>query len=615
MKILFRFLVLGSLIAVVSQPGRVLAAPVPSLAQGNAASYVPGEVLVKFRSSVAPGERNASIAERSGAFLADLGLDGWTRVRIGSGQMMNDALAAYENDPNVEYAQPNYLYSIAAAPNDPSYGQLWAYRNTGQTILNTFTQPPLSALTYTLHNPGISGNDMNIEKAWDHITDCSTVVVAVVDTGVNYSHTDLQSSMWSSGTDTWSVLHGFNAVDFNNDPMDLHGHGTHVAGIIGASGDNATGTTGVCWKASIMAVRVLDATGLGSTADIIKGIGFAVAHGAKVINMSLGGTVYDPLFNDAITAAQAADVVVVVAAGNSGRSNDTTPTYPCNFTQPNLICVAALDQAYGIATFSNYGRNSVDVGAPGTNILSDWAGTAALITDPLSSGWTFSTTTSGGWAFGVLTAGVPTNFLLDPPAYPNGRYHSSTDDRAYRSFDLTGVDVAVGRFWAALNIINGDYFRVACKGAGGDPFGGGGSTVLAYTDWATFPNLVPLSVDLSNCISATSSVGFQLQSTASGTKDLGIAVMAFGIATLALNTTSYNTIDGTSMATPEAAGLATMLRAYNPQFTAIDTVKAIKNGGRPTASLSGKTSTGRAIDVMASLSYINPPSGLSVSIQ
>src|SRR5205814_9622383 len=126
------------------------------------------------------------------------------------------------------------------------------------------------------------------------------------------------------------------------------GHGTHVAGIIGAAGNNTKGTTGICWKASIMAVRVLDATGFGSDATIIQGIDFAITHGARVISMSLGsdGTL-DPAFSDAITSAQTNDIVVTVSAGNKAKDNDAaggSAHYPCNFTQPNLVCVAALDQ-------------------------------------------------------------------------------------------------------------------------------------------------------------------------------------------------------------------------------------------------------------------------------
>jgi len=168
--------------------------------------------------------------------------------------------------------------------------------------------------------------------------------------------------------------------------------------------------------------------------------------------------------------------------------------------------------------------------------------------------------------------------------------------------------VAVFQAVAAINVVNGDHFRIGYKKATGDPFVGG-IIDADLTNLATYPSLIAGLSDISSCISANCSIGFELQSDAS-LSDKGVAIAFFSIRTLALNNTSYNTADGTSMATPEVAGLATMLRAYNPQYTYADVVNAIKKGGRSAASLSGKTTTGKAIDVMSSLSYINPPTGL-----
>lgn len=581
------------------------AASFTSLASGADANYVPGEVLVKFKPAISAQERKATVAAQGHSFFASLNQPGWAQVKVGIGQTMDQALAAYQNDPNVEYVQPNYIYHATAVPNDPQYTQLWAFKNSGQTITTGSYTPTF----------GTSGNDMNIENAWTLISDCSSIVVAVVDTGVNYNQEDLAGNMWSSASPTYPN-HGYNFVDTNNDPMDLNGHGTHVAGIIGAAGNNATGTTGVCWTASIMAVRVLDATGSGYTSDIISGINFAVTNGAKVINMSLAGSEFDQLFSDAITDAQNIyDAVVVVAAGNEGANNDsvTTPAYPCNFTQANLVCVAALDQNYALASFSNYGATSVDVGAPGTNILSTWTGTDATINDHFNTGGILNWTTSGGgWAYGQVTAFANTfDALVDPGTFPAGTYSINADNRVFKTFDLSGKDVAVLRFYTRAAVQADDYFNIKYRSTSGDPFLSGVS--LAILNGTTNGLYVPLSYDLSPCISATCSVGFQLFTSGSGV-DAGVGILGFSIQTLALNTTSYNTISGTSMATPEVAGLAAMLRAYNPLYTYTDTVNAIKNGGRPTTSLTGKTSTGKAIDVMKSLAYINPPSGLTATV-
>jgi subtilisin family serine protease len=195
------------------------------------------------------------------------------------------------------------------------------------------------------------------------------------------------------------------------------------------------------------------------------------------------------------------------------------------------------------------------------------------------------------------------------------RYKINTDDRAYKVFNLAGVNAAIWQGFAAINVVNGDHFRIAYRSAGGDPFSNGGTTISDVTNMATYPSLVVGSFDISGCIGTTCSVGFQLQSGAAVPKDRGLAIGGFAIRTLTLNAASYRSLSGTSMATPMVTGLAAMLRAYNPQYTYADVVNAIKNGGRSIPALSGKTTTGKAIDVMSSLAYINPPTGLNATVQ
>jgi thermitase len=255
------------------------------------------------------------------------------------------------------------------------------------------------------------------------------------------------------------------------------------------------------------------------------------------------------------------------------------------------------------------------VGAPGTNIMSTWAGSGGLLMDSLTEGWTRTTTTSGGWSYGSLKleGGYSYPFLLDPGTYPGGSYNNGTDDRVYKTFDLAGADVAVVSTWAATNVAYGDHFRVGYRAGGGDPFAGG-TIVADVTNAATYPYLMLGVHDVSGGIGSSCTVGFQLQSDAAGTA-LGVALMGFSIETLTLNRTSYSVIDGTSMATPGVAGLAAMLLAYNPQFTCADVVNAIRQGGRAVTALAGKTTTGRAVDVMSSLSYIKPPTGLTATVE
>jgi thermitase len=593
------------LAALVATPLAAFAAPtrwIPSLRGGE---HVAGEVLVKFKPGATDRSRLAAVAMRAHSLIADM-QRGWAHVKTRAGESVDEAVATYAADPGVEYAQPNYVYRIAAAPDDADYGQLWAFENTGQAV-SSVVQPG-GALYYPYW--GTAGSDANLEKAWDHITDCAGVVVAVVDTGVNYDHQDLAANMWDGGPSYPN--HGYDAWDGDPDPMDRHGHGTHVAGIIGAVGDNAIGTTGVCWTARIMAVRVLDSSGGGTTLSILEGLDFAVAHGAKVINMSLGGgDASDALLSDAIADAANAGVVVVVAAGNGdengdGVNNDATPTYPCNFPHANLICVAALDQTLQLARFSNYGATSVDVGAPGINILSTWSGTTGNVASPLAAGWTLTSTTPGtGWAT------VGGNFLVDPWDYPYGLYKANTDDRAYKAFPV--ADVVTAQLWAAVDVFNGDHFRIRCSGNASDPFAGGGTLLADFTDEVSGGWAYPIGGEVPPaCLGASWTLGFQLQS--GSLRNWGVEVMDLSITTLSLNATSYNTATGTSMATPIVAGLATMLRAYNPQFTPADVVGAIVQGGRSAPSLAGKTTSGRAVDAMRALAYVNPPTGLTATV-
>ncbi|MGC2519383.1 MAG: S8 family serine peptidase [Burkholderiales bacterium] len=601
MKTLLRSNFIAALVgAVLTLNAQVSAAPFaqPNLAGAVASQYVQDEVLVKFKPSAIAQERTASVAAQGHSLLANLNQPGWVHVKLGAGQSVTEALVVYQNDPNVEYVQPNYIYHAAAAPNDTQYGQLWAFKNTGQTVATV---------------SGMAGDDMNIEPAWGHITDCSSVVVAVVDSGVNYNQEDLAANMWNGGVNFPN--HGYDYVDNDNDPMDLDGHGTHVAGIIGAAGNNAKGTTGICWKASIMAVRVLDAMGSGTTATTIQGVNFAVTNGAKVINMSIGGGAFDQIFSDAITNAQNSGVVVVVAAGNGGPdqigdNNDASGNafYPCNFTQPNLICVAALDQNYALASFSNWGAASVDVGAPGTNILSTYAGAGVTTTDPLTA-WTINQ----GWTH-VLQGS--NNILVDPGNFLITKYGPNLNDTATKGFNTSAVNAVILNFFAAVNLANsGDSFVVGVDPNGVDPFGAGALTRSVPGPVDTGGSVSPVSLDISGCAGKISClIGFKLATGPTTPGDFGIGIDGFSIDTLTLTTNTYQIENGTSMASPEVAGLAAMLRAYNPQYNYADTVNAIKNGGRSVPALAGKTTTGKAVDVMSSLAYINPPAGLTATV-
>jgi len=572
------------------------------------ATYVEGEVLIKYRPTLTFTARKNLMVRLGVQEIRNISGLRVVHVKLPQGQSVEQALQVFAQDSGVEYVQPNFIYKAMAAPTDPLYGQQWGFRNTGQTI---------AGADWSVNNPGVSGNDMNIEQAWDHITDCSTVVVAVVDTGVNYLHQELAGNLWD-GSAAGYPNHGFDFVgnglpgDTDNDPLpqDVNGHGTHVAATIAATANNGVAGSGVCWQARIMAVRVLSSFG-GTTASVTAGVNFAVTQGAHVINMSLGGGGFDQIFSDAITNARTNGIVVVVAAGNDDSDNDVAPTYPCNFTHDNLLCVAALDQAYGRAGFSNYGATSVDVGAPGTNVLSGWPGTS--FEDDLTT-WT----STASWArvncepitgLGLVPMLVnPTNWCA------NGTYANNENAVSYRVFDMGDPNLrAVNyEFWSRLNLQANDYIGIASKSTGGDPFSVGGLliTEISNPDTFWFMSLT----DTGTCFTSNCSVGIRLRSDAT-TVARGAGFFWVTVNTLLANSTHTYVVSGTSMASPHTAGVAAMLRAFNPSFAYGDTIDAIKNGGRSVPALSGVTVTGRAVDAFGALSYIKAPTGINAVVQ
>jgi subtilisin family serine protease len=583
-----------ALFATIGDEGRL--APVrPVAAQSAGRAYVEGELLVRFKAA-AP---RTGVAVRGHSIVPAPAAPDWVHVRIPPSERVANALASYRADPTVESVQPNYIYRARGLPNDSQVGQLWALRNTGQAVFSSSYSP----------NAGTAGDDLNVEKAWEHVTDCSGVVVAVLDSGVNYGHEDLAANMWGG-----APRHGADFVDNDDDPMDENGHGTHVAGIIGASGNNSTGISGVCWKASLMAVRVLDAAGEGTTASLTQGVNFAVSHGAKVINMSIGGTSYDPLLAAALANAQANDVAVIAAAGNDAANIDGgAAEYPCAFAHPNLLCVTALDQTFALAAFANYGATSVDVGAPGTNILSAVALQTTRIPDGFSSAGALDWTSSGGWTWRRLPlAGRPMDVLANPVTYPSGSYASSADQRVYKTFMLPSGTSALVSFNVQHTLQPGDALSVAYQVGSGDPFSGG--ALLQTFTGSTSGLMGPFSYDVSACVGKPCTIGFRLSSGA-GNPAQGVGIASFAIDVTGPSNTAYRVMNGTSMAAPQAAGLAAMLRAYNPQYTYGDVLNAIMAGGRAVESLSGRTTSGRALDAMSSLSYINAPTGVSATFR
>jgi len=338
--------------------------------------YKPGELIVRFAATT--DGRLPDKAERiqlldsigGGKIKYDFKIvPGLSVVELPAWTTVEKALLAFNGVDGILYAQPNYqVEALSTFPDDPRFDELWGMHNTGQT-------------------GGTFDADIDAPEAWDIATGSHEIVVAVIDTGVDYTHVDLVANMWineaefngtpgvdDDGNGYVDDIYGYDFCNNDGDPKDDHYHGTHCAGTIGAVGNNSEGVAGVCWNVKIMALKFLDSGGRGWTDDAIKCVQYSVLMGANLSSNSWGGGSYNQGLKDAIDAAGTAGMLFVAAAGNDGANNDQDPHYPSSYDCVSLIAVMATKSDDGRSVHSgwasNYGPVSVDIGAPGSSILS-----------------------------------------------------------------------------------------------------------------------------------------------------------------------------------------------------------------------------------------------------
>jgi subtilisin family serine protease len=352
------------------------------IALGENHNFGRPEVLVKFKSGVSR-ETIESLTARLNDRIEDRieNAAGWESIDDLDNAEAANVVAEYSRLPEVEYAEPNFDIEIPDAidgplapvlPHDPQFNHQWALANSGQ-------------------RGGKEGADISATLAWATTTGSDKVVVAVLDSGVDYTHEDLAENMWvrpanlapyqDNELGTADDLNGFNAIDNSADPMDENGHGTHCAGIIGAEGENDLGIAGVNWKVQIMPLKFMNAGGFGTTKDAVEAINYVIERkkagvNVRIISASWGSTQKSRALEDVIRKAYENDILFVAAAGNASVNNDRSPHYPSSYNVPNVLSVAALDRNDQLAKFSNYGVKSVAIGAPGVDILSTWLGNA-----------------------------------------------------------------------------------------------------------------------------------------------------------------------------------------------------------------------------------------------
>lgn len=304
--------------------------------------YIEGDVLVRFASHrITPEQHSKSRSLNLKTIRRYRSIPGLYQLKVPQGIDTQAVIEQLSTDPDVLYAEPNYIYHTLIEPNDPEYGKQWALPK------------------------------INAPYAWDKTTGSGDIVIAVIDSGIDYNHPDLSDNVW---TDSQGQP-GYNAIKNNADPMDDNSHGTHCSGIIGAFGNNSIGVCGVNWNVKIMALKFLDASGNGSVADAIECIDYLIRRkdeGEKIaaVSNSWGGYAYSSSLYDAISRLAEKGILFVAAAGNSSRDNDVTPLYPASYNLPNIISVASSDENDNRSYFSNYGRTTVHIAAPGSFIYS-----------------------------------------------------------------------------------------------------------------------------------------------------------------------------------------------------------------------------------------------------
>jgi subtilisin family serine protease len=592
-------------------------APVP----GGA---VPDRLIVVWKEGVTRPQRLDARDDADAELVQTLGDPRFQLLRPQAGQDVAGVLAELRDDAGVQTVTRDTYDVPQATTNDPLFGQQWGLQNVGAGIGGALTALP--------------GADVDALAAWDRTRGTPSTVVADIDTGYRFEHPDLESVAWTNAGDPVNgvdddgdgIVDDTHGADFvgdeadrptrDGDPTDSDlidgGHGVHTAGTIGAAGNDGIGISGVAQDVRIMPLRVCAySTSAGETrcptSSQIAAVNYAGAHGARVANMSLGGTTLNTALRDALAANPG--VLFVVSAGNDGQDNDPggTPHYPCAYDPStsgiagaidNIVCVAATDQSDGLASFSDYGATSVDVGAPGTEILSTFPIVKpvddSFSLDDFASKWT-ATGRDGGFA---RTNEVPlTSFGMSdsPGATPvaNSVRESTsvgvTLPPGQRSCAITQTRVLSvgGGTYSYKLLLNGRDLR---RGASGVTRSG---SFIAPVD------------DSSVAAGGTVQLVFTYKAGPSPSPGDGVWLDDVAVSCMQPlgEASGYELLDGTSMAAPHVTGAAALLFSLNPAASVAQVRAALLATVHPDAALGGKTTTGGRIDAAAALDEIRQP--------
>ncbi|MFZ5760325.1 MAG: S8 family serine peptidase [Thermodesulfobacteriota bacterium] len=611
------FAVAGLFLVAVIAASLPAAAPVAAADKEGEAEqlfYAANEVLVRFRPGIDEAEKErvrSAVGARKVREIRAIRVEQWL---LAEGTTCDEALAMLRATGSVESAEPNYSSSLQAVPNDPFFSSSWHLRNIGQRV---------NGLT------GTSGADIRAAAAWDLQTGSPDVVIAVIDSGVAYDHPDLRNNLWintkeiaGNGIDDDSNgyiddVHGWDFVNSDANPSDYSsdvygdGHGTHVAGIIAAQGNNGVGGSGVMWRARIMPLQVFDLFQVNSfsavsiqAANIIAAMEYAVNNGARIINASFGSLAYSQFQYDMIAYARDRGVLLVAAAGNDGVNADSSPLYPAAYDLDNIISVAATDENDRLASYSNYGGKGVDVAAPGgsgsvANLFStvppertllfyenfENGGRNPWLFASLGENWGFRYNSAFGStvaadSVGLYRAGeLATLQTAQPISAVNCRglhFEFLTDYRLETNYDIVFVDISTDgvNFTSFLSLTG---------------YSGGITLQREWFSEEGFPSRFYLR--------------FRLV-TDSSVQDDGIAIDDILITGVpwTFDGNEYAYKSGTSMAAPVVAGVAGLLWSQNPALSVARVREIILETVDTPAALLGKVASNGRVNAFRALS-------------
>ena len=595
-----------------------------------ATRFIPGRVIVEWESGVSSAERVSARADADTTLVRTLGAPRFQLVNTEPGQSVADALATLRADPNVKVAERDGWDALNSVPNDPLFNQLWGLQNTGAGI-GGFAG-------------AVAGADIGAPAAWDRTVGSPSIVIADLDTGYRFSDGDLGPVAWTNPGETANGadddgdgivddLHGADFVGSNadapatdGDPTDDNivsgGHGLHTAGTMGAAGNNGVGIAGVAQNVRIMPLRVCANSPSASNdgrcpfSSQVAAINYAGAKGARAANMSLGGTTVNTAVRDAI--ASNPQTLFVISAGNDAQNNDPgfTPHYPCAYTPQttgipgaidNIVCVAATDQADHLASFSDWGAASVDLGAPGTETLSTYLATEDRFTDDFSNAGTFATnwtTTGANGGFSRANAG--------PDGSPLSSFgmvvSTGPSPTANQTFETTSANIPIPAGYGSCSLTqtrtvatdaNDSYQYFVLSN--GSPVFTSSSSISSSGTFFTTP--------ITGLASTNVQVRFRFTTGASPAANKGVALDDIKVNCFKPTSAPliYHLLEGTSMAAPHVTGAAGLLFSLKPSATVTEVRNALLTSTTPDPALVGKTTTGGRLNLPHAMSVLVPP--------